>query len=395
MRWNSWRATLEHRIVRKPLPIDTLLNWAIQITDGLEAAHSRGIVHHHIKPANIFVTKRDHLKILDFGLAKLVGPKQPPPAPLDETATIPIDALTTPGTAAGTPAYMSPEQACGDDLDPRTDLFSLGTVLYEMATGKLPFQGKNSAAVVGAILHHAPEPPSHLNPEVPAKLDEIIARALEKDPDVRYQTAADLRAELKRLRRDLDPNRSKTGITSSGRIPAAAPSRRLRWPFVAAAAIIILSVLWFRFTAAPPPPRVTGSIQITSDGRIKNPPLLTDGSRLIFNSGLLGSQPYQVPVTGGDPVPLPMEMTNSRVLDTSPDGTQLLVGRVLAADLESQTCELWVAPSTGGSLRRLGNLVAQSDAAAWSPDGEQLVYGRNGELHIARSDGPSFGSWRR
>ncbi len=289
-------ATLKHRIARRPVPIDTLLNWGIQITDGLDAAHSRGVVHRDIKPANIFVTKRDHLKILDFGLAKLVGPRRLTPALLEETVAIPADALTTPGTSAGTPGYMSPEQACGDEPDPRTDLFSLGIVLYEMATGRVPFQGKNSAAVVGAILHQAPEPPSQLNPEVPAKLDEIIARALEKDPDVRYQTAADLRAELKRLRRDLDPTRSKTGIASSRRIPTVTPPRRSRWPYLVAAAAIIAVVLWFRLTGPPPPPRVTGSTQITSDGRIKNPPLLTDGARLIFNSGQFGSQPYQVPV---------------------------------------------------------------------------------------------------
>ena len=259
-------ATLKHRITRKALPIDTLLNWAIQITDGLDAAHSRGIVHRDIKPANIFVTKRDHVKILDFGLAKLVGPVNPKPAPLDETQVIPADGLTTPGTSAGTPGYMSPEQVCGEDLDPRTDLFSLGIVLYEMATGRVPFQGKNSAAVVGAILHQAAGPPSELNPEVPAKLDEIIARALEKDPDVRYQTAADLRAELKRLRRDLDPNRSKTGISSSGRT-ATVPSapRRSRWPYVAAAIVagFIVALVGFRLTAPPPAPRITGSTQIT------------------------------------------------------------------------------------------------------------------------------------
>ena len=220
-----------------------------------------------------------------------------------------------------------------------------------------------------------------------------LPRALEKEPHVRYQTAADLRAELKRLRRDLDPNRSKSGMTSSG-VAAGHHAQIAMAVGCRSSSDRRSGALVPVPTGPPPPPRVTGSIQITSDGRIKNPPLLTDGARLIFNSGLFGSQPYQVPVTGGDPVPLPMEMTNSRVLDTSPDGTQSPIGRVLAVDMESPTSELWVAPSTGGSLRRLGNLIAQGDAAAWSPDGEQLVYGRNGELHIARSDGTDFGSWR-
>jgi serine/threonine protein kinase len=188
-------ATLKHCIGNKPAPVDSLLNWAIQITDGRDAAHARGIVHLDIKPANLFITIRDTAKILDFGLAKLAGSKADATPP-EQTATLAADPLTTPGTAAGTPGYMSPEQVRGEDLDARTDLFSFGVVLYQMATGRMPFQGKTSADIISAILHVTPERASQLNPDIPPKLDDIIARALEKDRDVRYQSAADLRAEL-------------------------------------------------------------------------------------------------------------------------------------------------------------------------------------------------------
>jgi serine/threonine protein kinase len=183
--------TLKHRIGNKPVPIDSLLSWAIQITEGLEAAHARGIVHRDIKPANLFITTRGQAKILDFGLAKLAAASRQVRASIpDRTETMAIDILTTPGSAAGTPGYMSPEQARGEELDARTDLFSLGIVLYEMGTGKMPFQGKTSGAVMGAILHETPVPPSQLNPGIPLKLEEVINKALEKDPDVRYQHAA-------------------------------------------------------------------------------------------------------------------------------------------------------------------------------------------------------------
>ena len=373
--------TLREQVTHGPIPLGKAIDYGVQIAHGLAAAHEKGIVHRDLKPENLFITKDGRVKILDFGLAKLARPES-------DAQVTKVSLDTEPGAVLGTVGYMSPEQARGEELDARSDIFSFGAVLFEMATGQQAFTGKTSAMTFKALLDETPVPPTQLNKALPQKLGEIVGKALEKDRDLRYQSAAELRTDLKRLKRDADSGQ----VHGAAQEPPADPraqsaattgqpstwSRVKRYGVLPASIALLATTivgyrLWLHFNTPNSPAKIT---QISQwDKPMRGACLSPDGHAVAFGSSVDGIfQVFLMLTSGGEPLQITNDEGDKLVGAFSADGNEVYYTRIVGRD------ELWAVPTLGGSPRR----VAFADSVLPSPDGNSLFYTKSDNPAIFR-----------
>ena len=421
--------SLSEKIHGIALPLEKILDIGIQVTDGLDVAHAKGIVHRDIKPGNIFITTRGQAKILDFGLAKLARDHN---ASLETVGggapTVARPQLTSPGTSVGTIAYMSPEQARGDELDGRSDLFSLGSVLYEMATGRMPFEGKTSAVIFQGILSGNPVPPAQINASIPPKLVEVIDKALEKDADLRYQSAAEMRADLKRMKRDSDASRSSGTYAQSGTVIAAAPplsstqasapvnaapspassgrvlienarQHKTRAGLITVVAAAILAAagfgvysLWGHRDSGAMPFQNMSMEKLTTTGKVKQATVSADGQYVFDVRDDGGGQEslwMRHIATGSNKEIIPGTEARYNGITFTPDGSYLYFVRI--EPQRPNVGVLYKIPVLGGTPQQIVEDV--DSPVTFAPDGQQMAFVRNSsaeansKLIIAHADG--------